>query len=94
VIAIALVLAPIAITHVGVVDLEKGTIAPDRTVVVRDGRIDSVGPYRGKPPKGATVVDGRGKFLLPGLCDMHVHLSWTTAKAGLSGPPRKFVDGF
>jgi imidazolonepropionase-like amidohydrolase len=81
VIAIALLLAPIAITHAGVVDLEQGRIAPDQTVVVRDGRIESVGPSAAKVPEGATQVDGRGKFLLPGLCDMHVHLSWTTASA-------------
>jgi imidazolonepropionase-like amidohydrolase len=80
-IAIALALVPIAITHVAVVDLEKGLLAPDRTVLVRDGRIESVGPSSGKPPKGATIVVGRGKFLIPGLWDMHVHLSWTTESA-------------
>ena len=80
-IPIALLLAPIAITHVGVVDLDEGRIVPDQTVIVRDGRIESVGRSGAKVPKGATQVDGRGKFLLPGLCDMHVHLSWTTASA-------------
>ena len=36
---------------------------------------------RAAVPAGVTVVDGRGKYLIPGLWDMHVHLSWTTSSA-------------
>jgi imidazolonepropionase-like amidohydrolase len=43
----------------------------DSVVVVRDGRIVSVGP--GKAPVGMKVVDGKGKTLLPGLWEMHAH---------------------
>lgn len=46
---------------------------PTATVVVVDGRIAAVGP-RVRAPRGATVVDGRGKTLLPGLIDSHVHV--------------------
>ncbi len=63
----------IAITHVTVIDVERGTRLPDRTVVVRDGRIESL-TGSGVIPRGSTVVDGRGKFLMPGLWDMHVHV--------------------
>ncbi len=45
----------------------------DVSVVVRGGLIERVG--QGPTPAGATLIDGRGKFLIPGLWDMHVHLS-------------------
>jgi imidazolonepropionase-like amidohydrolase len=64
----------LAITHVTVVDVAAGQPVADRTVVVRGGRILRVGAAPGMViPAGATVVDGRGKFLIPGLWDMHVH---------------------
>jgi len=69
----------IAITHVTVIDTNGGPSQRDVTVVIRDGRIISVGAEAA--PAGATIVDGRGKFLIPGLWDMHVHLSWTTSSA-------------
>ncbi len=65
----------IAITHVAVVDVEHGVLHTDQTVLVRDGAIVAVGPAAdATTPAGATVVDGRGKFLMPGMADMHVHL--------------------
>lgn len=57
-----------------------GTAVIDRaTVVVRDGRIVSVARDAGVP-EGLCVVDGRGRTLLPGLIDAHVH-SWGEAQA-------------
>src|SRR5262249_40703354 len=43
------------------------------------GRIEAVAPYV-RTPNGARVIDGRGKYLIPGLWDMHVHLAfpWTS----------------
>jgi len=70
---------PIAITHVTVIDVINGAPLRDVTVTIRDGKIISVG--HDAAPAGATIVDGRGKFLIPGLWDMHVHLSWTTGSA-------------
>lgn len=70
---------PIAITHVTVIDGLGGHPQRDVTVAIRDGRIVSIG--HGSAPAGAAIVDGRGKFLIPGLWDMHVHLSWTTSSA-------------
>ena len=64
----------IAIADVTVID---GTGAPARqgqTVVVRGRRIAEVGPGASvRVPTGARRIDGRGKWLIPGLWDMHVH---------------------
>jgi hypothetical protein len=65
---------PLAITHVTALDLDGTGPARDVTVVVEGDRITAVGPGdRVGVPGGATVVDGAGKFLIPGLWDMHVH---------------------
>lgn len=65
----------IAVTHVSIVDVEEGRLVPDQTVVVRDGRIAAVGPAVDIAlPAFADVLDGTGRFLAPGLADMHVHL--------------------
>jgi imidazolonepropionase-like amidohydrolase len=67
--------------HVTVLDMTGAAPRPNATVVVRDGRITAVGPS-GKVavPKGAAVVDGTGKFLIPGLWDMHAHI-YETARS-------------
>ncbi|WP_328807530.1 amidohydrolase family protein [Nonomuraea antri] len=63
-----------AFTHVTVIDVTTGRRLPDQTVIVGAGRIAAVGPYVGTPvPATAEVIDLTGKFLIPGLCDMHVH---------------------
>ena len=64
-----------AFAHVNVVPMDREIVLVDMTVVVRDGKIVAVGRSEdvGVPP-GATVVDGAGKYLLPGLMDMHVHV--------------------
>jgi hypothetical protein len=49
---------------------------PNRTIVVRGPKIEVIGPPE-KPaavPKGAVILDGTGKFVIPGLIDAHVHL--------------------
>jgi hypothetical protein len=66
--------APIYITHVTVVDTETGNKAQDRTVIIYGDRIADVVDGKGvKVRAGAKVVDGTGKYLIPGLWDMHVH---------------------
>jgi imidazolonepropionase-like amidohydrolase len=73
---------PIAFTHVGVIDGRDSAVRVNQTVVVTGNRIVAVGaspPIR--VPSGARVIDGRGKFLIPGLWDMHVH---TTIVGGRS----------
>jgi imidazolonepropionase-like amidohydrolase len=67
---------PIYVTHVTVIDTETGKESQDRTVVISGDRISEVRDSKGvKPPPDAKVVDGTGKYLIPGLWDMHVH-SW------------------
>jgi len=67
--------ACVAITPVTVIDVAAGTARPDSTVVVRGDRIAAVGPATTTPvPAGAAVIDGRGKYLIPGLWDMHAHV--------------------
>jgi imidazolonepropionase-like amidohydrolase len=62
------------ITHVTVIDTEAGKEMQDRTVIILGGRISEVKDSNGiKPPAGTKVVDGHGKYLIPGLWDMHVH---------------------
>jgi len=66
----------IAITGVSVVDGRDSVPRSNQTVIIVGGRIESVGSTRStRVPAGARVVDGRGKFLIPGLWDMHVHTS-------------------
>lgn len=68
---------PIAITHTSVVDVQGGRTLRDQTVLVRGSRIAAVGPSaRVTVPAGARRVDGRGKFVIPGLWDMHVHAAF------------------
>jgi imidazolonepropionase-like amidohydrolase len=72
--AIALALPapePVAIRHVSVVNVVNGRIQKDVTVLLADGAITAVG--KKVPVEKAKVVDGSGKFLIPGLWDMHVH---------------------
>jgi imidazolonepropionase-like amidohydrolase len=63
-------------TNVTVIDGTLPAPLADQTVVVRGNRIVRVAPSRSvRVPRGARVVRGRGKYLIPGLWDMHVHTS-------------------
>lgn len=70
--------SPIVITHVTVIDLDgsAGRRIGDQTVVIANGRITAVRNATDSvaQPAGATIVDGRGKYLIPGLWDAHAHL--------------------
>jgi imidazolonepropionase-like amidohydrolase len=64
----------VAITNVTVIDTASGALLPDITVVVNGERITEVGPAaRVRVLNNAQRVDGSGKFLIPGLWDMHGH---------------------
>ena len=72
----------IAFTHATVIDVDKGTSLPGMTVVVAGGRITGVGPDgEVAAPARARIVEATGKFLIPGLWDMHVHAAWPGAEA-------------
>lgn len=68
--------ADLALAHVTVVDVESGALHPGQTVLIHGGRITWTGPAaQARVPAGARVVEARGKFVVPGLWDMHVHTS-------------------
>ena len=61
--------------NVTVIPLDRDGAVPGQTVVVRGEKIVSVGPAgRARVPAGATRIDGRGKYLMPGLAEMHAHV--------------------
>lgn len=64
-----------AFTNVTVLPMDAERQLTDHTVVVRDGRIVALGPSsQVTPPADAQRIDGRGKFLMPGLAEMHAHV--------------------
>src|SRR5450432_3143097 len=64
----------IYITHVTVIDTETGKEAKNRTVIISGERISEVRDGKDvRPPKDAKVVEAKGKYLIPGLWDMHAH---------------------
>ena len=61
--------------HVTVIDMTGARPKPDMAVVIQGNRITAIGKSaRTRFPKNARVIDATGKFLIPGLWDMHVHL--------------------
>lgn len=71
----------IVLRNVQVVDPAAASVTAGQSVVVRDGRIVWVGPVADEPrSEGAVVVDGGGRFLSPGLVDMHVHSGRTDGR--------------
>jgi imidazolonepropionase-like amidohydrolase len=65
----------VAITHATVVPMVGDGVLADHTVVVRGDRIVALAPSGElEVPAEATVIDGTGKWLMPGLADMHVHI--------------------
>jgi tetratricopeptide (TPR) repeat protein len=74
---------PVVFVHANLVPMDADHVLRDQTVVVSDGRIREIGPAaRIAAPDGALVVDAAGRFLSPGLADMHVHL-YTPQELGL-----------
>jgi hypothetical protein len=64
----------LVLTHIAVIDTTGGPTKLDMTIVITGDRITELGPAkRVTVPRGAHVVDATGKFLIPGLWDMHVH---------------------
>jgi imidazolonepropionase-like amidohydrolase len=61
-----------SITNVTIVDVTNGQLLPTRTVTISTDKITAI--TQTAPARGTTVVDGSGKFLIPGLWDMHAHI--------------------
>lgn len=72
--------APVAFVDVTVIPMDRERVLERQTVIVRDGRIAAVGPVANtQVPAGAVRVDGRGKYLIPGLAEMHAHIPGANA---------------
>lgn len=64
-----------AFIGVNVIPADGDRVLEDYSVIVEDGRIVAMGPRAStSPPTDATLIDGTGKYLIPGLADMHIHL--------------------
>jgi hypothetical protein len=66
----------LAFTHVTLIDVRTGHILPDQTIVITGDRITALSP-RARIPANAEVVNATGKFVIPGLWDMHAHALWS-----------------
>lgn len=74
---------PLAIRNVTVVPMDREVLLRGHTVVTRGGLIEAVGPDAAiEIPEGAEVIDGSGRFLIPGLADMHIHVVGGVGEAG------------
>jgi len=62
---------PLALVNANVINVRDGRMTANATIVMRDGRIESVGA--GAAPPGTRVVDLKGKYVAPGLIDAHTH---------------------
>jgi imidazolonepropionase-like amidohydrolase len=78
----------LAISDVTVIDATGAPAKPHMTVIITGDRITEIAQTeKAAIPKNAQVIDGRGKFLIPGLWDMHVHTVW-------KGRPERFFPMF
>lgn len=75
----------VAFVHAAVVPMDRERILEDQTVVVIDGRIAALGPSSEVTvPRHAVRIEARGRYLLPALSDMHVHVEGESWNALLS----------
>jgi imidazolonepropionase-like amidohydrolase len=75
--------ATIAITHATVIDATGALPQPNSTVLLDGIKISAVGPDSSiEIPSGARIIDATGKYLIPGLADMHLHLMGAGEPAG------------
>jgi imidazolonepropionase-like amidohydrolase len=95
----------IAITDVTIIDVRDGSAKREMTVLISGNRISAVGSSKEiSIPKQIRVIDGRGRFLIPGLWDMHVHsdgdkdalrrmVDWgITGARDMGGDPTKLIQ--
>ena len=67
--------APVLFENVQLFDADRGMFLADRAVLAQDGRIAAIGAAGSiRAPRGARVIDGRGKTLVPGIWDSHMHI--------------------
>ncbi|MCC5856065.1 MAG: amidohydrolase family protein [Idiomarina sp.] len=80
----------IAIERVSVLPMHDAYLYENQTIIIEGDRIVRIGPARDvRAPQGATRIDGRGKFVIPGLTEMHGHVPPMTPFQGL---PERYLD--
>jgi hypothetical protein len=64
------------IYHINVVNVTDGTVKMNQSVILENGRIKTIEPFKSTDPKipSSQRIDAKNKFMIPGLCDMHIHL--------------------
>jgi imidazolonepropionase-like amidohydrolase len=73
----------LAITHVTLIDASGAAPKPDMTIFIADQKIAAIGPSSSLSiPRNTRTLDATGKFLIPGLVDIHVHLTGAGEPAG------------
>jgi imidazolonepropionase-like amidohydrolase len=71
----------IAIVNVNVIPMTSDSVFASQTVIAVDGVIDAIGDVNAVPvPEGATIVDGTDRYLMPGLVEMHAHVTGTGSR--------------
>lgn len=79
----------VAITNVTIINPRTQVVQAHRTIVIEDGRIRAIQPASARVPRGVRLINGKQKFIIPGLWDAHVHLS----KAGVLSLPLFVANG-
>ena len=90
--------AVVAFVDVNVIPMDRERVEAHQTVLVRGDRIAAVGRSADVAvPPDATVIDGRGRFLLPGLVDSHTHINtdipWAPARDDFGDAPMYLAYG-
>jgi imidazolonepropionase-like amidohydrolase len=88
-------MTPLVIRDVTIIDCAGHAVRPGMSLLISNGHIAAIGPAsRVKAPANAEILDGRGKYLIPGLWNMHVHLgAYANGKRALSAFLAEGVTG-
>lgn len=82
----------IAFIHANVIPMDRERVLRDQTVIVSQGRIAKIGKTSSiKVPDSALKIDAGGRYLLPALCDMHVHIEGEAWNAALRPEERTAI---
>lgn len=71
---IALAQEPVVISNVNVIPISTNTVIEKQDIYIKNGVIEKIEKHTGKTPSGYKTINGSGKYVMPGLADMHVHL--------------------
>lgn len=88
----------VAFVNVNVIRMDRERVEPAQTVIISGDRIAAIGASADlRVPEGATVIEGFGRFLVPGLTDAHVHLAtdmpWAPTRPDFGDAPLYLAHG-